>query len=309
MGSTKEGKKQLTLILEWVAQYQLQKKQMSEAAATESLNESNPNPNYGFQCNTGFNPSPWIPPPRKPFYPIPTFMGFEGDPYCGQQKLAVSAIKKFAEKAMNRFFSSASASPPPEAPQLHPEKLRMKPQNHRKHGSVDKQSEAICYNRKFFMLLSVVGKQKVLKQSDVGNLGRIVLPKKEAESHLPKLESRDRISIAMEDIVTSRVWNMKNRFWPNNKRRMYLLENTNNINTFHYDPANILLKDTSGDFVRDNGLQEEDFIVIYADIKCSKYLIRGVKVRQIGQKADSKKPAKKNACNSSYSKVCYNTFH
>ncbi|KAG5586882.1 hypothetical protein H5410_047316 [Solanum commersonii] len=57
-----------------------------------------------------------------------------------------------------------------------------------------------------------------------------------------------------------------------------------------------------GDFVRDNGLQEEDFIVIYADIKCGKYLIRAVKVRQIGQKADSKKPAKKNACNSSYSK-------
>ncbi|KAH0636666.1 hypothetical protein KY289_036581 [Solanum tuberosum] len=56
-----------------------------------------------------------------------------------------------------------------------------------------------------------VGKQKVLKQSNVGNLGRIVLPKKEAESHLPKLESRDGISIAMEDIVTSRVWNMKNR--------------------------------------------------------------------------------------------------
>ncbi|KAG5586880.1 hypothetical protein H5410_047314 [Solanum commersonii] len=45
---------------------------------------------------------------------------------------------------------------------------------------------------------------------------------KEAESHLPKLESRDGISIAMEDIVTSRVWNMK--FWPNNKSRMYVLE-------------------------------------------------------------------------------------
>ncbi|GMH20415.1 hypothetical protein Nepgr_022256 [Nepenthes gracilis] len=68
--------------------------------------------------------------------------------------------------------------------------------------------------------------QKVLKQSDVGNLGRIVLPKKEAETHLPELEERDGIPIAMEDIATSRVWNMRYRFWPNNKSRMYLLENT-----------------------------------------------------------------------------------
>ncbi|CAO2839884.1 unnamed protein product [Amaranthus hypochondriacus] len=102
--------------------------------------------------------------------------------------------------------------------------------------------------------------QKVLKQSDVGNLGRIVLPKKEAETHLPELEARDGIPIAMEDIGTSRVWNMRYRFWPNNKSRMYLLENT-------------------GDFVRSNGLQEGDFIVIYSDVKCGKYMIRGVKVR------------------------------
>nr|CAC19186.1 VP1/ABI3-like protein [Callitropsis nootkatensis] len=101
--------------------------------------------------------------------------------------------------------------------------------------------------------------QKVLKQSDVGNLGRIVLPKKEAETHLPELEARDGISIAMEDIVTSRVWNMRYRFWPNNKSRMYLLENT-------------------GDFVRSNGLQEGDFIVLYSDTKTGKYMIRGVKV-------------------------------
>nr|XP_051227713.1 B3 domain-containing protein VP1 [Lolium perenne] len=102
--------------------------------------------------------------------------------------------------------------------------------------------------------------QKVLKQSDVGALGRIVLPKKEAETHLPELKSRDGISIPMEDIGTSQVWSMRYRFWPNNKSRMYLLENT-------------------GDFVRMNDLQEGDFIVIYSDVKSGKYLIRGVKVR------------------------------
>ncbi|RCV28704.1 hypothetical protein SEVIR_5G429500v4 [Setaria viridis] len=106
--------------------------------------------------------------------------------------------------------------------------------------------------------------QKVLKQSDVGSLGRIVLPKKEAEVHLPELKTRDGISIPMEDIGTSRVWNMRYRFWPNNKSRMYLLENT-------------------GEFVRSNELQEGDFIVIYSDVKSGKYLIRGVKVRPAHQ--------------------------
>ncbi|KAL5711727.1 acetolactate synthase [Ranunculus cassubicifolius] len=115
--------------------------------------------------------------------------------------------------------------------------------------------------------------QKVLKQSDVGSLGRIVLPKKEAETYLPGLEARDGISIAMEDIGSQRIWNMRYRFWPNNKSRMYLLENT-------------------GEFVRSNGLQEGDFIVIYSDVKCGKYLIRGVKVRQPGSKPEPKKQVK-----------------
>ncbi|KAK4366163.1 hypothetical protein RND71_014043 [Anisodus tanguticus] len=175
------------------------------------------------------------------------------------------------------YWPSAAPSPmmmipPPEAPQRPTtERPGMQPQNHQKHGSADKQSQGLKTEKNLKFLL-----QKVLKQSDVGNLGRIVLPKKEAESHLPQLESRDGITIAMEDIGISRVWNMKYRFWPNNKSRMYLLENT-------------------GDFVRANGLQEGDFIVIYANTKCGKYLIRGVKVRQTGPKAEGKKPAKKNA--------------
>lgn len=89
---------------------------------------------------------------------------------------------------------------------------------------------------------------------------------KEAETQLPELEARDGMTIAMEDIGTSNVWNMRYRyiyilrlrhhldisdsrkliylsyiilitfcyiikswslrFWPNNKSRMYLLENT-----------------------------------------------------------------------------------
>ncbi|XP_075493791.1 B3 domain-containing transcription factor ABI3-like isoform X1 [Primulina tabacum] len=133
-------------------------------------------------------------------------------------------------------------------------------------------------NLKFLM-------QKVLKQSDVGNLGRIVLPKKEAENHLPELETRDGVTIAMEDIGASRVWNMRYRFWPNNKSRMYLLENT-------------------GDFVKVNGLQEGDFIVIYLDTKCGKYMIRGVKVRQPEAKSDAwKQTGRRNARNLSRPRI------
>ncbi|GMH30929.1 hypothetical protein Nepgr_032772 [Nepenthes gracilis] len=135
-------------------------------------------------------------------------------------------------------------------------------------GSDKKQGWKTEKNLKFLL-------QKVLKQSDVGNLGRIVLPKKEAETHLPELEARDGIPIAMEDLGTSQVWNMRYRFWPNNKSRMYLLENT-------------------GDFVRSNGLQEGDFIVIYSDVKCGKYMIRGMKARPTtqGPKSETKKTAK-----------------
>ncbi|KAL8106660.1 B3 domain-containing transcription factor ABI3-like isoform X4 [Apium graveolens] len=117
--------------------------------------------------------------------------------------------------------------------------------------------------------------QKVLKQSDVSNLGRIVLPKKEAETQLPQLEERDGIPIVIEDIATSKVWNLRYRFWPNNKSRMYVLENT-------------------GEFVKENGLQEGDFIVLYSDIRYNKYLIRGVKVREPSKGKFEVKTTRKN---------------
>ncbi|CAL5427264.1 unnamed protein product [Camellia sinensis] len=156
-------------------------------------------------------------------------------------------------------------------PRTAADRLPIQPQNYQQNPvSSDRRQQGWKSEKNLKFLL-----QKVLKQSDVGNLGRIVLPKKEAETHLPQLDARDGITITMEDIGTSRIWNLRYslRFWPNNKSRMYLLENT-------------------GDFVRANGLQEGDFIVIYSDVKCGKYLIRGVKVRQPGAKAEGKKLAK-----------------
>ncbi|KAI3749606.1 hypothetical protein L2E82_20220 [Cichorium intybus] len=171
---------------------------------------------------------------------------------------------------------STNTAPPPsmEAPHRPPSRPQQAGDRQSKQTPPDKRQGLKTEKNLKFLL------QKVLKQSDVGSLGRIVLPKKEAESHLPDLDSRDGISIAMEDIGTSQVWTMRYslRFWPNNKSRMYLLENT-------------------GDFVKANGLQEGDFIVLYSDVKCGKYLIRGVKVRQ---PASGKSEGKKTSIKRSY---------
>ncbi|KAH7445587.1 hypothetical protein KP509_01G016200 [Ceratopteris richardii] len=102
---------------------------------------------------------------------------------------------------------------------------------------------------------------KELKQSDVGSLGRIVLPKA-AETCLPPLELRDGVNLVVEDMNSTRVWNMRYRFWPNNRSRMYLLENTS-------------------DFVRLCDLKEGDYMLMYQDNISKRYAIRGVKGSEI----------------------------
>ncbi|WOK91335.1 B3 domain-containing protein [Canna indica] len=100
--------------------------------------------------------------------------------------------------------------------------------------------------------------QKELRNSDVSQLGRIVLPKKEAEAHLPNLTSREGITINMDDLENLQVWTFKYRFWPNNRSRMYILENT-------------------GDYVKEHHLQLGDFIMIYKDDIKDRYVIRAKK--------------------------------
>lgn len=63
---------------------------------------------------------------------------------------------------------------------------------------------------------------------------------------------------------------------------MYLLENTGTCNLIERGPSYGEIDDSLfsdhiidvvlGDFVRANGLQEGDFIVIYSDTKCGKYV-------------------------------------
>ncbi|KAG6778764.1 hypothetical protein POTOM_015110 [Populus tomentosa] len=88
--------------------------------------------------------------------------------------------------------------------------------------------------------------RKDLKNSDVGSLGRIVLPKREAEENLPVLNDKEGILLFLRDVYSNQEWALKFKFWSNNKSRMYVLENT-------------------GEFVKQNWLETGDFLTLYED--------------------------------------------
>ncbi|CAK9217620.1 unnamed protein product [Sphagnum jensenii] len=98
--------------------------------------------------------------------------------------------------------------------------------------------------------------QKDLRPSDIGSLGRIILPKKESELHLPSLTLKG-VFISMEDFDTRMTWSFQYRYWPNNRSRMYLLEGT-------------------GEFVKAHDLEEGDLLMIYKN-RQGNFVIRGKK--------------------------------
>ncbi|XP_078447296.1 uncharacterized protein LOC144716118 isoform X1 [Wolffia australiana] len=125
------------------------------------------------------------------------------------------------------------------------------------------QSTAVFWFRSVYISLFILQQnrgllrfllQKELRKSDVGSLGRMVLPKKEAEAHLPILMAREGIYMCMEDMETFHTWTFKYRFWPNNKSRMYILENT-------------------GEFVKRHGLKLGDFVMLYRDDYRQRYVL------------------------------------
>ncbi|GJN12690.1 hypothetical protein PR202_ga30992 [Eleusine coracana subsp. coracana] len=103
--------------------------------------------------------------------------------------------------------------------------------------------------------------RKELTKSDVANVGRIVLPKKDAEASLPPLMQGDPMILQMDDMVLPITWKFKYRFWPNNKSRMYILE-------------------AAGEFVKTHGLQAGDALIIYKNSVPGKFIIRGEKAIQ-----------------------------
>ncbi|KAM7506064.1 hypothetical protein LguiB_004968 [Lonicera macranthoides] len=123
-------------------------------------------------------------------------------------------------------------------------------------------------NRKLRVLL-----QKDLSSSDVGTVGRIVLPKREAERNLPSLSDKEGIQLVMRDVCSTRQWQMRYRFWSNHKGRMYLL-------------------DQIGDFVGQNGLEIGDCLTIYEDESKNLYF----SIRKAEKPAQQPLNEPRNAC-------------
>ncbi|KAG0557058.1 hypothetical protein KC19_11G099700 [Ceratodon purpureus] len=99
--------------------------------------------------------------------------------------------------------------------------------------------------------------RKGLSVSDVGELGRIIIPKRYAESKFEQVDTKEGTLLQMEDYNGSKQWFFRFKWWINNKSRMYVLENT-------------------GEFIKYHGLKENDIFIVYAD-SSKKMVVRGHK--------------------------------
>ncbi|KAM0984489.1 hypothetical protein EV2_012287 [Malus domestica] len=98
--------------------------------------------------------------------------------------------------------------------------------------------------------------QKKLQNSDVKANGRIVVPKREAESHFPVLVSKERgLWLHLDDMDYMQVWTVRFRFWPNERSRMYILDHTRS-------------------FIQAHDLGAGDTITLFKDDRLGSYLIR-----------------------------------
>ncbi|GJV39215.1 B3 domain-containing transcription factor LEC2-like protein [Tanacetum coccineum] len=88
--------------------------------------------------------------------------------------------------------------------------------------------------------------RKKLTCSDVGDHGRILLPKWGAEENLPSLASKEGVDIVMKEVYSNTQWIVKYRFWDNQKGKMYLF-------------------DHCADFIKQNLLEAGDQLELYQD--------------------------------------------
>ncbi|RHN46684.1 putative transcription factor B3-Domain family [Medicago truncatula] len=65
--------------------------------------------------------------------------------------------------------------------------------------------------------------EKTLTASDVGRLGRMVLPKSCVETYFPPISEPGGVYLQIEDVKGKKLV-FKFRFWPNNSSRIYVLE-------------------------------------------------------------------------------------
>ncbi|XP_068324205.1 B3 domain-containing transcription factor LEC2-like [Pyrus communis] len=115
---------------------------------------------------------------------------------------------------------------------------------------------------------------KELKNSDVGPLGRIIVPKKEAENNLPMLSEKEGIQLTVRDVHSDQHWEFKYKHWSNNRSRMYVFEYT-------------------GAFVRQKRLEAGDCIYLYED-ECKNIYIYVEKVPRPARVAEPSSSQQRN---------------
>ncbi|CAN6548615.1 unnamed protein product [Malus baccata var. baccata] len=97
---------------------------------------------------------------------------------------------------------------------------------------------------------------KKLQNSDVRAIGRIVIPKREAECHFPVLESKEAgLWLHLDDMDYMQVWTVRFRFWPNERSRMYIFDHTRSL-------------------IQGHGLSAGDTVMLFKDDQLGSYLIR-----------------------------------
>ncbi|KAL8138286.1 hypothetical protein V2J09_004287 [Rumex salicifolius] len=65
--------------------------------------------------------------------------------------------------------------------------------------------------------------EKMLSASDASRVGRLVLPKKYAETYFPPISEPEGLPLRIQN-AKGQEWTLQFRFWPNNNSRMYVLE-------------------------------------------------------------------------------------
>ncbi|XP_061371474.1 B3 domain-containing transcription factor LEC2-like [Gastrolobium bilobum] len=168
------------------------------------------------------------------------------------RKIMEASIRREARERRKqaRQQRSGSSAPPAVAPSVSTEGTIRGQQPLTSGESNDKVT--VTQNRNPNVFCAPDGKRleeiltKKLQNSDVSCLGRIILPKREAEAKLPDLSNKEGIDILLRDVYSDLPWTLRYRFWCNNKSRMYVLEN-------------------AGDFVNHYGLQNGDSLTLYED--------------------------------------------
>ncbi|GAQ82542.1 hypothetical protein KFL_001150030 [Klebsormidium nitens] len=85
--------------------------------------------------------------------------------------------------------------------------------------------------------------EKALTISDTNPLGRIVMPKVQAEGHLPRMAGKESCTLTVTD-ADGKTWQLRYSVWLNNRSRMYVLEH-------------------AGDFLQSRGLAPGDLLAFY----------------------------------------------